>query len=782
MEVKNKRRKLNTKLAAASLLAAYLSCTPIFAINTIMGAEPQNSKLLALAEETIIPITKDYDTYLISSKPDFSLLELNPAKPIKLINPLYLDTSKTVKPVIKTFVPYNPNTENTDSDYFSSEIDESTPTATPKTDTDEIPAKVATPPPSQGDTQEKSDFFAPPNIADEPVQELQRSEESTYVVGVDTNNAEQVDLEGKIISDIEFRGLHLLSPEIISSKIKTQSGSLFNEDLLQQDLQRIYAIGFFTDKMAIEPTLNSDDTVTLTFELQENIAVSNVSIVGNTVISTMELMPFVMPLKGLPQNISNINTAIDNMSGYYHKKGYILAGVSSVDDDPDGALTFTLTEGVIDKIIIEGNEKTKDYVIERNIMTQPGTVYNENYLKEDLGRIYSTKIFKDVDRQICPSDTVEGEYNVKVVVKEDSSNSLAIGGGIDNGLGAFGSLTISENNFLGRGQKLSATGILGSGILLSDASIKNRMNYQFELNFFEPQFLNADNSLMSKLYYRDMGSWQVPLAIERRFGISAGVEHKFRNVDGVTADFTTGIEHISMSEGDYNKISQMYALRGLDISQRAKQLTGGTFINFAPGIKYSTLDSDENPRNGIVANAKFIEAVSISSIRNTNGRIAGGITKYFPVLKKSSFALNARGGIKVHGDDMPEVMAFRLGGPYSIRGFRMSGVGSGDAFIMGSAELATPLPFSDRVKWDFFQKIRLTFFVDAGKVFDPTISSRLYDRPMSAITAGVGLKVYVPGVGPISVDYGIPITNPGSYGSKNGYFTFGTGGMNYYGY
>lgn len=749
MEVKNKRRKLNTRLTATLLLAVYLGCAPVLA---------------------------DFSPYLTSSSPNFTYLESPQVKPIKLVNPLYLDTTKTVKPIIKTtkLIPYNG--ELSEADYFSSEIDETTDT--PKQN---APPQINAPP--------SDDFFAPPSVvestnsdSDTTSNSIMEEQDAVYSAGAETYQGEQANLEGKIISDIEFRGLRLLSPEIISSKIKTQSGSLFNEDLLQQDLQRIYAIGFFTDKMAIEPTLNSDDTITLTFELQENIAVSDVSIVGNTVISTMELMPFVMPLKGLPQNIPNINSAIDNLSGYYHKKGYVLAGVSSVDDDPDGALTFTLTEGVIDKIIIEGNEKTKDYVIERNIMTQPGTVYNENYLKEDLGRIYSTKIFKEVDRQICPSDTVEGEYNVKVVVKEDTSNSLAIGGGIDNGLGAFGSLTVSENNFLGRGQKLSATGILGSGILLSDASIKNRMNYQFELNFFEPQFLNADNSLMSKLYYRDMGSWQVPLAIERRFGISAGVEHKFRNVEGVTADFTTGIEHISMSEGDFNKISQMYALRGLDISQRAKQLTGGTFINFAPGIKYSTLDSDENPRNGIVANAKFIEAVGISSIRNTNGRIAGGITKYFPVLKKSSLALNARGGIKVHGDDMPEVMAFRLGGPYSIRGFRMSGVGSGDAFIMGSAELATPLPFSDRVKWDFFQKIRLTFFVDAGKVFDPTISSRLYDRPMSAITAGVGLKVYIPGVGPISVDYGIPITNPGSYGSRNGYFTFGTGGMNYYGY
>ena len=34
----------------------------------------------------------------------------------------------------------------------------------------------------------------------------------------------------------------------------------------------------------------------------------------------------------------------------------------------------------------------------------------------------------------------------------------------------------------------------------------------------------------------------------------------------------------------------------------------------------------------------------------------------------------------------PEVMAYRLGGPYTVRGFKMSGVGTGNAFIMGSAE------------------------------------------------------------------------------------------------
>ena len=772
MEVKNKRRNFRLlNLSATLAVSAMLGCTPVSAISGTLELSQFN--LLALSSEPIfstggaftldssgqnvtMPEKTETPAFTLSSKPDFSYINVTPNNQIKLINPLYLDTSKTTKPTIKTITPYTG--EFNESDYFSSTIDDIPP---------ETPTIVEDKPKQESDS---------------PPTELPTisQDESVYSAGVNQN--EQSNLEGKIVSKIEIKGLQLLTPDSIYSQMKTQTGSLFNEELIQQDLQRIYGIGFFTDQMSVDPELHPDGTVSLVFELQENIAVSDVSIVGNTVISTMELMPFVMPLKGLPQNISHINDAIDKMSGYYHNKGYILAGVSSVDDDPDGALTFTLTEGVIDKIIIEGNEKTKDYVIERNIMTQPGTVYNENYLKEDLGRIYSTKIFKEVDRKIYPSDTVDGEYNVKVVVKEDCSNNLAVGGGIDNGLGAFGSLSYTENNFLGRGQRVSLSGILGSGILLSDASIKNRMNYQLELSFFEPHFINADNSLMSKLYYRDLGSWQVPLAIERRFGINTGVEHKFKNYDNLAANFSIGIEHISLSEGDYNKISDMYALRHLDIRQRAKQLTGGTYFNLAPGVRYSTVDSQDNPRNGIVANAKFIEALGISSFKNTNGRLAGGITKYFPVLKKSSFSLTARGGVKVHGNDMPEVMAFRLGGPYSIRGFRMSGVGSGDGFVMGSAELATPLPFSDRVKWDFFQKIRLTFFVDAGKVFYPTISSVLYDRPMSAITAGLGLKVYVPGVGPISVDYGIPLTNPGQFGSKNGYFTFGTGGMDYYGY
>ena len=107
----------------------------------------------------------------------------------------------------------------------------------------------------------------------------------------------------------------------------------------------------------------------------------------------------------------------------------------------------------------------------------------------------------------------------------------------------------------------------------------------------------------------------------------------------------------------------------------------------------------------------------------------------------------------------------------------MSGVGSGDSFLMGSVELQTPIPFMDRFKYQVLKNLRLAFFFDAGKIWDPTITSTLYDRPCSAITAGVGLRVNIPGMGPIAVDYGLPLTNVGHYNKQHGYFTFGTGGL-----
>ncbi len=586
-------------------------------------------------------------------------------------------------------------------------------------------------------------------------------------------------IENAYINDIEILGANIVKPEYILKKIALKKGVLYDKEVMQQDLKTIYKLGYFTERMKAIPVKNPNRTISLKIILEENVPVTDFTIEGNEVVATEEIMRYLLPLKGKPQNISEINNAMERINECYYSKGYILSKIDTIYDDPDGVLNLSITEGKINKVMITGQEKTKEYVIERNIMTEPGTVYNENIIKQDLVRLYSTQAFKDVNRTIEASEEDPDKFDITIELKEQRTASVSVGGGLDTATGAFGSVGISDNNFRGRNQRVSLMGLVGSGILMSDSSIKSHMNYQAELSFFEPHFLNADNSLMSKIYYRDFGSYHIPLAIERRIGFETTLAHRLKHNPHLSTTLTTGIEHIHMSEGDSNRIAQMYRSHGFDIAERHKQLEGGLFFKIAPGFAYDTRDSITNPRHGALASVRFEEAFGLDDLGKTNGRLIGMAKRYIPIAKKSSLTFTGRGGLKVHGSDMPEIMAFRLGGPYTIRGYRVNGVGTGTSFVMGSAELATPLPFSDRFKINFLQNLRVTFWVDAGKVFDPTISSYLYDRPIHAITAGMGLKINMPGVGPLSIDYGFPLTNPGPNGSEHGYFTFGVGDMMY---
>ena len=589
----------------------------------------------------------------------------------------------------------------------------------------------------------------------------------------------------RYIKDIEIHGTNVVSEDEILSKLNLHKGDAYKRDSIQNGLKNVYQMGYFTEKMRAIPVNNPDGTVTLKVILEENAPVTDFTIEGNTVIPTDEILAPLLPMKGKPQNISQLNEAIEKIQTIYSNKGYILSRIESVTDDPDGTINIKIKEGIVNSIAISGNKKTKDFVIERNIMVEPGMVYNENQVKQDLVRLYATQSFKDVTREITPCSDDPDKYDITINVQEQNTATISLGGGIDSVTGVFGSVGLANNNFRGLNQRISLNGIVGSGVILNDASIKRRVNMQFELSFFEPHFLNADTSLMSKLYYRDYGSYQVPLAIERRFGGEVTVAHRLKKNRHMTSTFSLGVENIDVREGDFNKIASMYARYGVPISERAKQLDGGLFLSLSPALIYDTRDSSVVTRKGTMANIRFDEEIGLDGFEKTHGKLSGSIKHYIPIAKKSSLSFMARAGGRIHGDDMPEVMAYRLGGPYSIRGFKMSGVGTGDAFVMGSMEFATPIPFLDRTRLSrskiggFLNNVRLTAFVDAGKVFNPTISSTLYDRPLYAVSAGVGVKLYIPGIGPLSVDYGIPLTPVGDNGSSGGYFTFGVGDFLY---
>ena len=313
---------------------------------------------------------------------------------------------------------------------------------------------------------------------------------------------------------------------------------------------------------------------------------------------------------------------------------------------------------------------------------------------------------------------------------------------------------------------------------MADSSVVNRANIQSEISFFEPRLANTDISMLSKLFFRDFASYQIPLAIETRIGGEMTFSKQLENFPNLTGTISLGVENVDVKEGDEYRTYLTYLANGISMNERSKQLRGGLFATISPSLIYDSRDNVTFARKGTYANVRFDQAVGITKLDNSFGKLSGQIKQYFPVAKKSAFIVTAKAGGKVWGK-MPEVYSYRLGGPYTIRGFNISGVGTGSSYMMASGELQTPLFFLDRIKSaPFLNNVKAAFFVDAGRVFKESITDKIYDRPLSAITLGVGLRVFIPHVGPLSIDYGIPVTN--TKGSRHGLVTFGVGDAGYY--
>ena len=155
------------------------------------------------------------------------------------------------------------------------------------------------------------------------INETDYIEESAY----DSNTA--------YISDIEILGSNIIKPDYILSKMKLKKGALYDKDLMQQDLKTIYKLGYFTERMKAVPAKNSNGTISLKIIVEENIPITDFTVEGNTVVSSEEIMQYLLPLKGKPQNIAAINYAMEQINQCYYNKGYILSKIDSIYDDPD---------------------------------------------------------------------------------------------------------------------------------------------------------------------------------------------------------------------------------------------------------------------------------------------------------------------------------------------------------------------------------------------------------------------------------------------------------------
>jgi outer membrane protein insertion porin family len=541
--------------------------------------------------------------------------------------------------------------------------------------------------------------------------------------------------------------------------------------------------------------------VLLKIRVQENAPVTQFAFQGNTVLSTEDLSHIFADQLGKPQNLTQLSQSIERIEQAYRDKGFVLARVTDVKDDPDGSVNVKIDEGSISSVQIVGNKKTKDFIIRNALKVKSGDVYNERQLTADLRKLFGNGYFNDIRRSLTPDPANPDKYQLKVEVDEKRTGSVGIGGGVDTIAGPFGNFSFSDSNFRGRGQILSFNSQLGTGMLNGTMNSINNggmsflptgaqaRSYQFEASFVEPNFRGGKTSVGVSGFARNYASMMVDEATQRTHGGSITLTRPLKGHWTGSLAFTgesTSLRGFGsmLTGGALDQLTRRGIGMGMDPQSAAvnaqnvrnTQLAGGLYASFKPTLYYDTRDSGVDPRKGTFA--KITGGPSIGITGNSFGNLGVSVSKFVPVTKETTLAMNMQGGAAMGG--VPQFAQYRLGGWNGVRGYDMfSALGTGTGLLMASAELRRRLPFIPKetknpIGQYFNKNVKAVAFADLGGVSGNQLINNMYQRSTMAGSVGLGLRVNIPMLGLVRFDYGFPLLSS-ALGKLTPRFTIGFG-------
>ncbi len=184
-------------------------------------------------------------------------------------------------------------------------------------------------------------------------------------------------------------------------------------------------------------------------------------------------------------NSDDIEKTTEDMTIELARRGYVFAQVRPRGDRNYEANTidinYLIDEGprvYIERIDIRGNTKTRDYVIRREFDVAEGDAFNRVMVDATQRRLRNLGIFKNVAVTTEPGSAPDRVVLV-VNVEEDSTGEFSVAGGYSTADGFIAEISVSERNFLGRGQYLKIA--YGQGITTGSK--------QYSLAFTEPYFM-----------------------------------------------------------------------------------------------------------------------------------------------------------------------------------------------------------------------------------------------------------------------------------------------------
>jgi outer membrane protein insertion porin family len=227
--------------------------------------------------------------------------------------------------------------------------------------------------------------------------------------------------------------------------------------------------------------------------------ISSVQLTGDTVLPKEELQKLVLVKEGQIFSRRLLEVTSDAITATLGNIGYAFAQVNPVPDVDRTAKTVGISLQVVPgprvnvrNVVFKGNTRTSDEVMRREMRQFEGSWYSQAAVDRSKIRLQGLGYFESVDVESEPVEGTNDQVDVVVNVKETSSGSFVFGLGYSQLSGLTTQIQLSQENFLGTGNRVSVQ------------AQRSRYQSRYDFSFLNPYFLDNGLSLGYNLWWREL--------------------------------------------------------------------------------------------------------------------------------------------------------------------------------------------------------------------------------------------------------------------------------------
>jgi len=562
------------------------------------------------------------------------------------------------------------------------------------------------------------------------------------------------------IRRIKFIGNRAYSDKKLRKKIKTKekgflsfitsSGKLENEKL-NTDLQmlRFHYLnnGYLkvkVDKPSI--TLTRDKrSIYISIPVYEGkkYKVSKVDVAGDVLTTTAELRSRLNMAEGKIYQKSLEIQDLQQLEKIYGDQSYAFANIyphiEADDRTKTAKVIYYIQKGPkvkVDRIIIKGNEVTRDKVIRREMKIIENSYFSQSAVELSRARLYQLGYFEEINIS-TPRGSADNSVNIVIDVKEKNTGTISVGAGFSTLESFIFTATVQKENFFGRGWR----GGISANISKLRQDIMVSMSDQYFLD--SKWFLGLTFQRFQSQMNRDFD--------QNRFGGSVSFGREL--IDFLHLRFGYMIDDVEVINFS-TQVPQFF-------QDYSSGLTSAVFGS----LTYDRRDNRMSTKKGFYSSVKSEYSTEYLGASNKYLKLTTDNRIYFKL--PLDFVLKGRGMFgyinSLDNRTVPLFNRFFLGGVNTLRGFDLNSIGpeisvpqtvtggdlpfvyGGNKMLLFNVELEIPV----YAKGGFF----VVGFMDGGNAYGETenidLSSLRYDY-------GFGIRWHSP-FGPLRFEWGFPI-------------------------